>query len=250
MSHTAVVTRAAAFLLATLTACGSSGSSGSTAPPEEPDPPPPAAEEIAAGSEAPGEEGDGTEPLLAAVQLEESQGSEDGDAEGEREAHAALQLEEARGGDVDALLSAGLGGAGQAAGPPGRRRSSRGGPGSSSGGAGAGDDALAGLVDSSAAPRPGPRRPSRDDVVSALVPLRPDVARCGRREARPIRVRVTFAPDGAVQDASIPQTISVDDTERACVIEVVRGARVPAFEGAPLRTVFPFRLADPAREDD
>ena len=75
-----------------------------------------------------------------------------------------------------------------------------------------------------------------------MAAVTPGVRACGRGARGSVQVRVIFRGiDGQATDASIAST-DLPESVRACVIGVVRTARVPAFEQETLTVSYPFRL--------
>ncbi len=113
----------------------------------------------------------------------------------------------------------------------------------------------AGVSPAPATPAPAPREPdpadsneapsqatpSRDDVSTALVAVRPAVSACIEGHGN-VRVRVTFSGSGRVASAEVLDPLWSRVPYGGCISRAVRRARVPRFQQARFVVVYPFQF--------
>jgi predicted Zn finger-like uncharacterized protein len=83
-----------------------------------------------------------------------------------------------------------------------------------------------------------PEKPSRDDVMSALRSVQPEVSACGAGQGVAMAA-IVVGNSGRVQSVQVTQ---VPGPVASCVARAVRGARFPKFSAPKFSVSFPFRL--------
>jgi predicted Zn finger-like uncharacterized protein len=84
-----------------------------------------------------------------------------------------------------------------------------------------------------------PEKPSRDDVMSALRSVQPEVSACGQGQGGVAMANIVVGSSGRVQSVNVTQ---VSGPVASCVARAVRGARFPKFSSPKFSVSFPFRL--------
>ena len=93
---------------------------------------------------------------------------------------------------------------------------------------------------SAASSDPGlPEKPSRDEVMSALRSVQPEVSACGQGSGGVAMANIVVGNSGRVKSVSVTQ---VPGPVASCVARAVRGARFPKFSSPTFSVSFPFRL--------
>ena len=131
---------------------------------------------------------------------------------------------------------------------PSRRRSSEkpdDGPTARSPGRSTSDDDEEDEEPAKMAPRPAsaalPDKPSRDDVLSALAPIRPAVAACAHGQRGIAQLDITVADTGAVTHAVVGGDFA-GTSEGSCIARTVRSAQFAPFKQPRFRVIYPFAL--------
>ena len=94
-------------------------------------------------------------------------------------------------------------------------------------------------------PRPAaaelPDTPSRDDVLSALAPIRAAVAACAHGQRGVAQLDITVANTGAVTHAIVGGDFS-GTAEGSCIARTARSAQFVPFKKPRFRVIYPFSL--------
>jgi len=114
------------------------------------------------------------------------------------------------------------------------------------------DDLLSGAISGASKRRPArstssssssdsnlPKKPSRDQVMSALRKVQPAVSSCAGGQKGVAMAQIVVASSGRVKSVNVTQ---VTGAVASCIARAVRGARFPQFSDQQFSVKFPFRL--------
>ena len=86
-----------------------------------------------------------------------------------------------------------------------------------------------------------PATPARGEILVAMNAIKPAVEACTAGDAHGVFVlRVAFSGDGRVREASA-QRSELEPAQERCVLDAVRGLRLPAFSQDQFALTYPFR---------
>lgn len=88
---------------------------------------------------------------------------------------------------------------------------------------------------------PLPPTPSRQDVVSALEPLRAEVQQCAGNLRGIAQLDVTVASNGSVTHAVVAGDFA-GTPEGSCIARIARSAKFSPFERPRFRVIYPYAL--------